>query len=67
MASEHDDLGGSWHAEGVADLCSRLVFILCCVRIRAARKPCGDWKAPDGSERPVAVPLEPYERIRECT
>ena len=32
-----------------------------CVRIRAARGPCGDRTAPDGSERPVAVPSEPYE------
>ena len=34
-----------------------------CVRIRAARGPCGDRKAPDGSERPVAVPSEPYEDV----
>ena len=32
-----------------------------CVRIRAARGPCGDRTAPDGRERPVAVPSEPYE------
>ena len=32
-----------------------------CVRIRAARGPCGDRTAPNGSQRPVAVPSEPYE------